>query len=864
MFFNKYTKKYSGDILEKGDLEETANKIEFLQKVKYDLLNKSKQILRSKNVVCNNIHDFNELTEEINKYDFQKQERRPRFDGNVIDLRDEVQDGEILLLVKAGAPLKFNITTRDGSKFTVEWQENGILQKTILASGGTFNKNAPATGIDSVDGTFKYTIYRIYSPGAIHRFTGPWVDYGKGMSWFVSKGVHFSELWLNPGSTNAGHSYKDLEYIDLLDGGVQFIRAIGCDKLKEIEADYIQFNERFSADYIFYDCKKLERLPKNSIFKSYNFINAFYNCESLLELPNIDLSSSYNNQNIFRNCKSITNIKNNTIKINKNSNCQDMFNGCTSLLELPNITYGDEELGEGTNLSYAFMNCTAATKMPSSLNLSYCRLGVLSMFSGCSSIIDGPSEILLYNNLSDNIQYSVIDMFRNCTSLRSITGTITSANVNSCSNMFRGCTSLKKAPKCMFTNTLSCDYMYEGCSTLVTPPDIIDYPKAITSIYMFAECNLLQSAPNTITLNNCTNASYMFNNCKSMINGPTIINLPVSLNNRYMFQNCSSLVNFGKESVPIVFSDYADNSNMFLNCSSLKVVGDIEGGQNFSSMFSGAKLEKHPAINTSSNSVTFSNMFNNNAITAIDMAKINAPNVYSMASMFAYCPIEGDYVIDLSNFTKAMFFDYMLRDSKISSLTLTLPENTVSTIQLLASCLELKSAIINIPSTKAFVNNIFSGCNYLQSIELNGLFLKVEQISNFTSTFLKTFKVNAPNWITHTDHSWNFYRFSTLETCDIHVDINNYIQIINNKKLTDINLTLNYDSGIKNNVVITLTGNALTEEALNKIMTNLPDINLIEKVYDDLSAELYIANNPGTATCNTSIATNKGWIVYTS
>ena len=88
--------------------------------------------------------------------------------------------------------------------------------------------------------------------------------------------------------------------------------------------------------------------------------------------------------------------------------------------------------------------------------------------------------------------------------------------------------------------------------------------------------------------------------------------------------------------------------------------------------------------------------------------------------------------------------------------------------------------------------------------------------------------------------------------------------IRNNKKLTDINLNLIHDGSIKSNIVIYMDGNAFSADTLNKIMTNLPDINSMEKLDETYTAEIRIGSNPGTATCDVSIASNKGWLVYTS
>ena len=70
MFFKRYTKLRAGDILKIEYLNETANKIEFLDEVKKDLLLKAKAILRHKNINCNNVNNFKQLADEINNYQY--------------------------------------------------------------------------------------------------------------------------------------------------------------------------------------------------------------------------------------------------------------------------------------------------------------------------------------------------------------------------------------------------------------------------------------------------------------------------------------------------------------------------------------------------------------------------------------------------------------------------------------------------------------------------------------------------------------------------------------------------------------------------------------------------------------------------
>jgi len=56
--------------------------------------------------------------------------------------------------------------------------------------------------------------------------------------------------------------------------------------------------------------------------------------------------------------------------------------------------------------------------------------------------------------------------------------------------------------------------------------------------------------------------------------------------------------------------------------------------------------------------------------------------------------------------------------------------------------------------------------------------------------------------------------------------------------------------------ILECTSNQLTATALNTLFGTLHS-NTIEGV-----KTIYIGNNPGTDTCDTSIAENKGWTVY--
>lgn len=59
---------------------------------------------------------------------------------------------------------------------------------------------------------------------------------------------------------------------------------------------------------------------------------------------------------------------------------------------------------------------------------------------------------------------------------------------------------------------------------------------------------------------------------------------------------------------------------------------------------------------------------------------------------------------------------------------------------------------------------------------------------------------------------------------------------------------------------LTCHNNKLSASALNKIFDDLPQGKKVNDGYYNQST-IYIYNNPGTNTCDKSIATNKGWRV---
>lgn len=150
------------------------------------------------------------------------------------------------------------------------------------------------------------------------------------------------------------------------------------------------------------------------------------------------------------------------------------------------------------------------------------------------------------------------------------------------------------------------------------------------------------------------------------------------------------------------------------------------------------------------------------------------------------------------------------------------------------------------------LNNIPKG-NQLESLDLS--FNEITTIDLSNCSLLQELDLSY-NELTSLDIS----KCSALTFLDCRGNNLSSLDMSKNTKLTNLacrdnELTSLNISGCSVLTYLSCSYNNLSDEALNKIFTDLPQIN------NSNEYRIYIHHNPGTATCDPSIANKKGWIV---
>jgi len=119
------------------------------------------------------------------------------------------------------------------------------------------------------------------------------------------------------------------------------------------------------------------------------------------------------------------------------------------------------------------------------------------MFEGCTGLIQTE---LYFTNLESVENRCYYSMFKGCTSLTTVYGTIPVVAQHSCSEMFYGCTNLSSISSDFLPATTlasSCySYMFHDCTSLTTGPGL-PATTLVSSCYasMFNGCTSLKMAP---------------------------------------------------------------------------------------------------------------------------------------------------------------------------------------------------------------------------------------------------------------------------------------------------------------------------------------------------------------------------------
>lgn len=268
-----------------------------------------------------------------------------------------------------------------------------------------------------------------------------------------------------------------------------------CTSLKNV--DFRTTYGSCMAYSLFSGCTSLET-AKLSI-SPYNMSSIFANCTSL---ESVELHSgsggtfySENAQNTFQNC---TNLKTIVSPLNlavpngsgaSNSYFSYLFDGCTSLEDTSNLNFSRGTYGPGWSCDYMFRNCTSLKNLPASLEAMtgpFCsqmryvfqgctgleKVNHLALSYLCSNIFYGCSNLTTANiTFTTGSSGQTQNVFTNCSSLKNVTGTMTSSNNHAdLSNWFQNCTAMETTPDIFetYTGTAALQNTFWGCTSLKT------------------------------------------------------------------------------------------------------------------------------------------------------------------------------------------------------------------------------------------------------------------------------------------------------------------------------------------------------------------------------------------------------------
>ena len=290
-----------------------------------------------------------------------------------------------------------------------------------------------------------------------------------------------------------------------------------CESLTELNISSWNTSSIVKMEGTFYNCCNLTSLESINNWNVSNVLwmnGTFENCNKLLSL---NLSSWRTDSletmpNIFENCSSLTELNITNWNTSNVTDLKYAFCGCSSLTSITGIE--TLNLSNAETMPYLFKECTNLQSVNlSSWNVTNVCTDIGEMFNGCNNITsinlsgwdtsNNHSLSLMFNGcnkLTAIIGFSNLDLskvtgmhgiFKNCSSLTSITFSESFYNDNVCTDVnsaFLGCTKLEsinnfnysKHSKFMGSPDNYISSLFEECYALTTINDVcLDYTSVL-------------------------------------------------------------------------------------------------------------------------------------------------------------------------------------------------------------------------------------------------------------------------------------------------------------------------------------------------------------------------------------------------
>ena len=346
--------------------------------------------------------------------------------------------------------------------------------------------------------------------------------------------------------------------------------------------------------------------------------------------------------------------------------------------------------------------------------------------------------------------------------------------------------------------------------------------------------------------NSVTNMSSMFHSCRSL-QSVYLFNTASATNMTAMFQNCSVL-----QSIPLFNTSAVTTMGvMFANCSSLQTVPlfNTSAVTNMSGMFGNCySLQSIPLFNTAS--VQFMGGMFNSCYSLQSVPLFNTGLVQDMYTMFQDC--HSLQSVPLFNTVSVGDMSFMFDNCYcLQSVPLFNTVNVLDMTNMFYTCRSLKTVPLFNTSQVNNMSSMFLNCEALESVPL----FVTTSLMFMTSMFLGCVSLQSIplfNIATVTFMSNAFEGCSSLQS----VPLFNTASIDSAAGVSLLfNLCSSLCQGRTNGIrfAISYVNCKLSTAALNDIFTGLGTASG--------SQTITVTGNPGAATCNTSIATAKGWTV---
>lgn len=458
--------------------------------------------------------------------------------------------------------------------------------------------------------------------------------------------------------------------------------------------------------------------------------------------------------------------------------------------------------------------------------------------------------------------------------------------LENCTNFtlaFSSCQSLKSAniSKWKSSATITLSSMFVSCSSLQSVKLPNDTPSTTTIIIdnMFTTCRSLKTIIFPPDVKVSGSLLQTFNNCSSLVylSFPNDISDVTSLTS--FCSGCDNLQTFTMPSIPPTTA--VAMSSMFSNCYSLDEI-IVPTGYTITTLISFClncrSLKNLVLPNNAQNGITsLASLANNCGKLKTVTLPTSLTGVTSMISMFQNCYSLESVVFPSSMPSLSQAANAFNTCTSLETLTLPtsiLGNNAVTFQTAFANCYRLKELVYPATITTPTMTNMtgeFQNCYSLKSVTLPATQLtavtiatnlfnncySLTGITNSSSLGNNSTLVGNTSYVNGTTMGTGSRSMQSLSfSCKFSkLELQGTGSGANQSALSSLRL-LNNGAGQYGGTSpqINVSYTSMDDTALNQLFTDLPTIT---------SKTISVVGCPGAATCNTSIATAKGWTVTT-